>query len=173
MPPHRRRWFWLLLALAGGVVTVHLLVECLTREGPNYSRIEPDLYLGGYVQEPPRGTVAVLNLCETEDPYETRWHQWTPIADAEPAPDLAWLGEQVAFIDEHRRANRTVFVHCRNGVSRSAMVVLAHLMARHGWTRDEALEEVRVRRPIVRPNPAFMRLLLEWEKKLASDETKG
>ena len=168
MTTPNRRWVWL-LGLAGGVVAVHLLAEFLTREGPNYSRIEPGLYLGGYVQEPPRGAIAVLNLCEAEDPYEARWHRWAPIADGEPAPDLAWLGEQVAFIEEHRRADRTVFVHCRNGVSRSAMVVVAYLMARHGWTRDEALEEVRAKRPIVRPNPAFMRLLLEWEKKCPID----
>ena len=160
-PPLRRRWWpWIALACAS-VVGFHLLAEWYTREGPNYSLIEPGLYLGGYVPEPPRGTGAVLNLCEAEDPYAARW---VPIRDAEPAPDLAWLREQVAFIDGQRRAGRTVFVHCRNGVSRSAMVVVAYLMARHGWTRDEALEMVRAKRPAVRPNPAFMRRLLEWEK---------
>ena len=103
----RRRWFWLLLALVCGIVSVHLVVEVLTREGPNFSLIEPGLYLGGYVPEPPRGTNAVLNLCETEDPYEAEYHRWLPIADAEPAPDLEWLGAQVAFIEGHRRAGRT------------------------------------------------------------------
>jgi protein-tyrosine phosphatase len=46
------------------------------------------------------------------------------------------------------------------------MVVVAHLMARHGWSRDEALTFVQSRREIVRPNPAFMRLLKEWEQLL-------
>ena len=163
----RRKWPWLLLILAGGIISVHLLVEILTREGPNYSLIEPGLYLGGLVPKPPPGTVMVLNLCEAEDPYEAEVHRWLPIADAEPAPDLAWLGEQVAFLEEHRRDGHVVFVHCRNGVSRSGMVVVAHLMARHGWRRDETLEKVRAKRPIVRPHPAFMRLLLEWEQKKA------
>ena len=158
--PRRRRWPWILLVLVGGIVSVHLLVEILTREGPNYS-----LILGGFVPKPPLGTDVVLDLCEAEDPYEAKIHRWVPIADAEPAPDLAWLDDQVAFIEEHRRAGRVVFVHCRNGVSRSGMVVVAHLMARHGWTRDEALEKVRAKRPIVRPHQAFMRRLLEWEKK--------
>ena len=164
-PFRRRRWCWLLLGLVGGIVAVHFVVEILTREGPNYSRIEPGLYLGGYVPELPHGTNAVLNLCETEDPYRVEDHRWVPIRDAEPAPDLAWLSEQVAFIDRQRRAGRTVFVHCRNGVSRSGLVVVAHLMDRHGWTCDEALEEVRKKRPMVRPNPVFMRLLKEWEKR--------
>ncbi len=34
------------------------------------------------------------------------------------------------------------------------------------WTRDQALEFLRSRRPGVRPNPAFMELLLEWERSL-------
>jgi protein-tyrosine phosphatase len=59
-----------------------------------------------------------------------------------------------------------VFVHCRNGVSRSGMVVVAYLMAREGWSRDEAVAFVRSRRPGLRPNPAFMKLLLEWEQSL-------
>jgi protein-tyrosine phosphatase len=41
---------------------------------------------------------------------------------------------------------------------------VAYLMSREGWSRDEALAYVRSRRAEVRPNPAFMRLLLEWEE---------
>src|SRR5262249_30595723 len=87
-----------------------------------------------------------------------------PIADSAPTPDLAWLRRVVAFIDENRREGRTVYVHCRNGASRSVMVVVAHLMARHGWGVGEALAFVRSRRPQARPNPAFLELLAEWEK---------
>jgi hypothetical protein len=153
-----------------GVVTAHLAVDRLTREGPNYSLIEEGLYLGGYVAEPPRGTGAVLNLCETEDPYRTEVHRWEPIRDGEPAPSLDWLREQVEYVDAHRRAGRTVFVHCRNGVSHGGMVVVAYEMFKNGWTRDEALAFVRSRRPAVRPNPAFMELLAEWEQVVGGEE---
>jgi protein-tyrosine phosphatase len=91
-------------------------------------------------------------------------HRWEPIPDAEPAPNLDWLRRQVGFIEEQRQAGRAVFVHCRNGVSRSGMVVVAYLMAQHGWSRDEALTFVRSKRDVARPNPAFMRLLKEWER---------
>jgi len=70
----------------------------------------------------------------------------------------------VEFVDAQRRAGATVYVHCRNGASRSGMVVIAYLMYKNRWTRDEALEYVRKRRPVTRPNPAFMERLLEWEK---------
>jgi protein-tyrosine phosphatase len=121
------------------------------------------LYVGGLVPAPPPGTRAVLNLCETEDPYRAEVHKWEPIRDAEPAPTTDWLREQVAFVTAQREAGRPVYVHCRNGASRSIMVVTAYLMARDGVSRDEALARVRGKRPEARPNPGFLRLLKEWE----------
>jgi hypothetical protein len=167
----RRSWrqAWPILAVvvaAIAVLAVHLAVDRLTREPPNYSKVEDGLYLGGYVPEPPPRTRAVLNLCESEDPYRVESHRWEPIPDAEPVPTLDWLRAQVAFIEAERAAGRPVYVHCRNGVSRSGMVVVAYYMARNRWSRDEAVAFVRSRRPELRPNPAFMQLLLEWERSL-------
>jgi protein-tyrosine phosphatase len=166
-----RKWWrsWPVVAVVAAglaVLGVHLTVAWLNREQPNYSQIEDGLYLGGFVREPPPHAKAVLNLCETEDPYLLAAHRWEPIPDTEPAPTLDWLREQVRFIEAQREAGRAVFVHCRNGVSRSGMVVVAYLMARNDWSRDEALTFVRSRRDIVRPNPAFMRLLQEWEQSM-------
>jgi hypothetical protein len=163
----RRYWpFAALLAMALAIVAIHGTVDRQTQEPPNYSRIEDGFYLGGRVAEPPPGTRAVLNLCEVEDPYQAEVHRWQPIADAAPAPSIEWLRQQVEFIDKQRRAGLPVFVHCYGGVSRGGMVTVAYLMWREGWSRDEALQFVRSRRPIVRPNPAFMDLLLEWEQVL-------
>jgi hypothetical protein len=133
--------------------------------GPNYTEIEPGLWLGGQVTQPPPGTRAVLNLCESDDPYRVDWYQAEPIRDAAPAPSLNWLRQQVDWITEQRRQDRIVYVHCRNGVSRSAMVLAAFLMHRENLKRDEALTLLRSRRPIVRPNPAFLELLAEWERR--------
>jgi hypothetical protein len=163
----RRRWWRpvvALIAVSLGLAATLWTVDRLTRDPPNYSQIEDGLFLGGSVPEPPSGTRAVLNLCEAPDPYQAEVHRWESIADAEPAPDIDWLRQQVEFVKEQRREGRRVFVHCRNGVSRSGMVVVAYEMSRNGWGRDEALAFVRSRREIVRPNPAFMRLLLDWER---------
>jgi protein-tyrosine phosphatase len=46
--------------------------------------------------------------------------------------------------------------------------VVAYYMFRNGWSRDEAMGFVRSQRPGPRPNPAFMQLLLEWERALKS-----
>ena len=63
-------------------------------------------------------------------------------------------------------AGDVTFFHCRNGISRSAMVVAAYLMADRGWGREDALAFLRSKRPGVRPNPAFLALLAEWEQAL-------
>lgn len=161
----RRGWPVVAVGVAAlAVGAVHLAADRLTREPPNYSRVEDGLWVGGYVPEPPAGVGAVLNLCEAEDPYRAAVHRWEPIADAEPAPDLDWLRRQVAFIAEQRAAGHGVYIHCRNGASRSGLVAAAYLMRRDGLTRDRALEVLRARRPAVRPNPAFLQLLADWER---------
>jgi hypothetical protein len=105
-------------------------------------------------------------LCEKPDSYSVELYRWEPIRDAEPAPDLEWLEQMVRFIDSQRRQGKTLFVHCRNGVSRSGLVVTAYEMFHNDWTAEQALAFVKVRRPIVRPNPAFLRLLSQWQQRL-------
>lgn len=163
----RRFWHVIILAAVSlAVITALVAVEGYANRGRNYSQIENGLWLGGSVAEPPPGTQAVLNLCEIEDPYQVEFHKWEPIRDAEPAPSLQWLRTQVEFVETQRAAGHSVFVHCKQGISRSGMVLAAYLMKREGWSRDEALAHLREHRPIVRPNPAFMQLLLEWEQSL-------
>jgi protein-tyrosine phosphatase len=87
------------------------------------------------------------------------------IPDGEPAPSLAWLRDAVEFIEEHRGKDRPTYVHCFAGISRSAMVTTAYLMKKNNWSRDDALAYIRKSRPIVNPNPAFMKLLAEWGKR--------
>lgn len=175
MGASRRRWlaFLGLVVLAVAVLMGLGVVDRLTRDPPNYSRIDARLYMGGRVAEPPAGTEAVLNLCEAKDPYQASVHCWEPIRDAAPVPTLDWLREQVAFIEDEQAKGRIVYVHCLNGVSRSGLVVVAFYMKRHGWSREQAMAFVRSRRPGLRPNPAFMDLLLQWERALEIPGSRG
>ncbi len=72
----------------------------------------------------------------------------------------------VEQIDAWQRQGIPTYVHCFNGISRSSFVVVAYEMHKNHWTRDEALEYVRSKRPLVRPHPAFMQRLLEWEREI-------
>jgi protein-tyrosine phosphatase len=168
-----KTWFLRFLLIFLGLGVLLLIVEVsLTGERPNYSLIRAGLYQGGYVKSPPPKTKAVLNLCRLADPYKVEAHLWEPVKDSTPAPSITWLKKQVKFIDEQRQAGKTVYVHCRNGVSRSGMVVVAYVMYKDKLPRDKALAQVRTKRPITRPNPAFMERLLEWERALKTDFEK-
>jgi protein-tyrosine phosphatase len=179
-PPRRKRRWWRFarflavytFVVSGGVGLVLLIVARATREKPNYSRIEEGLYMGGRVPKPPSGTSVVLNLCEKKDPYQAEIHRWEPIPDAAPAPSIDWLRRMVAFVNTQRRGGRTTYVHCAAGVSRAGLVIVAYMMFKNNWTRDQALEFVRSRRPVTRPNPAFMQLLLEWGEVLRKDASQ-
>ena len=159
----RRLLLCCVVGLGAGLALLGL--RRLTTEPPNWTRIEEGLYVGGSVPEPPPGTSAVLNLCELQDSYEAPDHVWEPIHDNEPAPNLEWLERTVNLVAGWRKEGKTTYIHCRNGVSRSGLVVTAYEMREHGWGREEALAFVRSKREI-RPNPAFLKLLGEWEKKL-------
>lgn len=56
-----------------------------------------------------------------------------------------------------------MLVHCKMGVSRSAATVLAYAMKQYGWSLEQALKHVQERRPIVRPNPGFLRQLQTYQ----------
>jgi len=155
------------------ILAVHLIVAQMDRysreenfPSTNYSRIEDGLFVGGILSEPPVGTRAVLNVCETKDPYRAEVHQWQPIPDLGPAPGIDWLRSQVEFIELQRKAGRPVFVHCRAGVNRSAMVVAAYLMWRDGISRDQALEVIQTHRPRAAPFAVYMGFLSDWEQSL-------
>jgi predicted protein tyrosine phosphatase len=65
-----------------------------------------------------------------------------------------------------------VLVHCREGVSRSATMVLAYLMWRFKMTFDAALESLQKVRPICNPNTGFTCQLLVLGKKLGVSRAK-
>ncbi len=168
----RDRRLILLVSLLIVVIAANVVVRVIDwtpREEPDYTCIEPGLFMGSAVSKPPPGTEAVLNLDTGKDPYECKVHAWEPIRDGPPAPSILWLRERVDFVRNQRENGRTTFVHCFHGVSRSGLVVTAYLMDKNGWTRDEALRYVRSKRPCVHPNKWFLELLSEWGDTLAAE----
>ena len=82
------------------------------------------------------------------------------------------------------KGKRIVLVHCASGISRSVAVCCAYLMAHFRLSFDEALEKIRVKRPLGNPNFGFHRQLrclercqvnlqkaLELYKKLEKEES--
>ncbi|PFH53333.1 hypothetical protein AMATHDRAFT_73516 [Amanita thiersii Skay4041] len=66
-------------------------------------------------------------------------------------------------IDRVLKSGRSVLVHCQQGVSRSAAVVIAYLIRNHGMTYDNAHAYLKRKRACIKPNAGFVRALQEWE----------
>ena len=72
---------------------------------------------------------------------------------------LAWMRSQV-------ESGRMVVVNCAQGKSRSGTMAVAYLMAKQKLSVVEALARVKAHRPLVEPNPAFVRQLTSFTKAL-------
>jgi protein tyrosine phosphatase (PTP) superfamily phosphohydrolase (DUF442 family) len=120
-------------------------------EIPNFHQVSRDLYRGGqpsvqgFAELKARGVKTVVNLRRT----------------CSDAPDLAGTGMDYVEIpckawDAHQRQQaaeflkivtdrkRTpVFVHCDFGGDRTGMMVAVYRLCVSGWTKEQALEEMR------------------------------
>eukprot|EP00308_Calcidiscus_leptoporus_P008477 CAMPEP_0119363778 /NCGR_PEP_ID=MMETSP1334-20130426/10709_1 /TAXON_ID=127549 /ORGANISM="Calcidiscus leptoporus, Strain RCC1130" /LENGTH=782 /DNA_ID=CAMNT_0007379321 /DNA_START=112 /DNA_END=2461 /DNA_ORIENTATION=- len=70
--------------------------------------------------------------------------------------------DALEYIHTAIQNNGVVFVHCQQGVSRSAAIVLAYLMWVKRASYEAALDLVRAERPTVNPNIGFACALLAW-----------
>jgi len=91
-------------------------------------------------------------------------HLYVPCNDNSTQDLLPELANICDFIDNARGPNQTssVLVHCQQGRSRSATVVIAYLMRAHRWSLSKALEHVSGKRRI-KPYDNFMEQLRVWE----------
>lgn len=82
-----------------------------------------------------------------------------PISDVPAARIYTLFSVTNPYISSVLASGGAVLVHCQAGISRSASIVLAYLIANHGYTLDTALNLLREKRPIIRPNPGFIQQL--------------
>lgn len=135
------------------------------------SRIFPHLYLGSEwnaanLEELQRNRVShILNMAREIDnffPDRFKYHN-VRVWDEESTQLLPYWKETHRFIEDARAQGTRVLVHCKMGVSRSAATVLAYAMKQYGWGLEQALIHVQELRPIVRPNPGFLRQLQTYQ----------
>lgn len=89
-----------------------------------------------------------------------------PIRDT-PFEELAGhLSRTSAFISDALHKRGRVLVHCVQGMSRSASVVAAYLMATYGWSVQQAVQFVRERCSTAQPNSGFLLQLQEYHDAL-------
>ena len=97
-----------------------------------------------------RGIKAIVTL--TEDPLNLELvnrlgfdYLHSPIVDFE-APSLNQITEIVQFIDERVANSKPVLVHCAAGRGRTGTILAAYLV-HHGASAEEAINQVKAKRP--------------------------
>ncbi|CCM00506.1 uncharacterized protein FIBRA_02540 [Fibroporia radiculosa] len=90
-----------------------------------------------------------------------------PLQDS-PFSELAnFLPSSTSFVSNALRdPNARVLVHCAQGVSRSSSVVCAYLIAKYGWSPEQALQYVKSKYSQADPNPGFVMQLGEYARSL-------
>ena len=124
-----------------------------------------------------KGITHVLSLCSDDIPRhkDILYNIMDDIADNPSTNLMSRLPQLCDFIQaslesETNLGTAAVLVNCFQGKSRSATVVAAFLIRRHGLTVAEALSEVRASRPIADPNLGFLAQLRRWERECREDK---
>ncbi|GET85755.1 dual specificity phosphatase-like protein [Leishmania tarentolae] len=88
--------------------------------------------------------------------------EWIPMSDSHTQDVSEHLIKAFRFIERARSGNSRVLVHCRRGISRSAAIIVAYLMASEHRSYEDALKFVTDRRSCVSLNLAFQERLSEF-----------
>lgn len=81
------------------------------------------------------------------------------------APNAEQIRQAIAAINEATGEGQRVAVHCGGGLGRTGTVLTCYLVAQ-GWTADEALAEIRRRRPGSVETPAQVAAIRQYAESM-------
>ncbi|XP_071502995.1 dual specificity protein phosphatase 10-like [Diadema antillarum] len=154
-------------------------------EGIPMTQILPHLYVGNEVDAGNldelrhHGIGYVLNVTNTVPCFhegESAMHYLRiPVRDNGLINLRCHFQKAYDFIDEARRRNARVLVHCHAGISRSSTITIAYVMKYMNQSMTQAYQFVKNKRPIIAPNLGFVGQLMEFEQglKLAAQRVVG
>ncbi|OVA09658.1 Dual specificity phosphatase [Macleaya cordata] len=155
---------------------IALISEAASTEKPSF--ITGNLFIGGALAAKAvytlqhLGITHILCLCSNEigqsdsqypDLFE---YKNFSIFDNEDTKISNIFEEASDFIERVEHSGGKVLVHCFEGKSRSATVVLAYLMLRKNFTLLEAWNTLKRAHRRAQPNDGFAKILLDLDKKL-------
>lgn len=113
------------------------------------------------------GITALINMRSEYDYYDIAEHHGLRYlrlpTDDNGAPELKDLEAGVLFIREELSGGGKVYIHCWEGMGRSATMAAAYYV-KEGKTPLEAWREIKTIRPFIHPTRAQLERLMEYSK---------
>jgi protein-tyrosine phosphatase len=113
---------------------------------------------------------AILNISTYPDhpPFDFvgRIYIWAPILD-EATPELTWVITLTQQMNVLLTNGWVTYVHDRAGHNRLGFILAAYFMQRYGYSRDQALFMLRLKKPDLAPKAHYMALLARFQDYLA------
>ncbi|CAN4112753.1 unnamed protein product [Withania somnifera] len=154
-------------------------VAKIGREDRDPCMIEEGLYLGSFGAANNKDALKSSNLThiltiarDINPPYPNEFfYKVLAVEDSIDVNISHYFEECFDYIEEAKGQGGGVLVHCFAGKSRSATIVIAYLMKKHGMSHSEAFQLVKSKRPIISPNAGFMTQLENYDKTLKVKNT--
>jgi hypothetical protein len=108
----------------------------------------------------------IPNYFDTIDLYSDRIVEYVrvPLNDHGSEDISKYFDSSAKIIQDALDSGKTVLVHCKAGISRSASIVIAYLMRFEKLTFDMAFAKLRLARKCVDPNLGFTAKLIQYEE---------
>lgn len=82
-----------------------------------------------------------------------------PISFTMEIDDIVQIVNNVVVkLNENMKKKKTIYIHCYEGVSRSAICVMYYLVKYHGYTKPDAFNYVKIKRPNISPNDLMLKV---------------
>jgi atypical dual specificity phosphatase len=81
------------------------------------------------------------------------------------------IKEGIKYIHDELQKNNTIYVHCKAGRGRSALLVIAYHMVTKNMSLDDAMMHVKKHRPTINMNRSQLARLKQFEKDLNKNFT--
>jgi len=145
---------------------------------PEIGTVLPGLHIGSQdalvdlIKLKEKGITHVLNVATPEIKQhfpEELIYKEVEILDLPETGILPYFASCFEFIDSALEDNKSVIVHCNQGVSRSATVIIGYLIKK-GHSYDVAYKMVKEARSKIRPNDGFIEQLKRYEISLREEK---
>jgi hypothetical protein len=128
------------------------------------SRILPLLYLGDQqATKTLRDIDVIISIgCNHKSSLRNLEIYKFSITDSSTSDLRATWDQSCGLIQDKIQNNQRILVHCKGGINRSPMVVVAYLCKYCHYSINEAVAEVTTKRKSARIQPHYLNQLIEW-----------